>query len=41
MVVDDEHLTVNQIAYAVSISQERVENILHNELGTLKVSFDA
>ena len=29
---------VNQIANAVSISRERVQNILHNELGMLKVS---
>uniref|UniRef100_A0A3Q0T9I4 Mos1 transposase HTH domain-containing protein n=1 Tax=Amphilophus citrinellus TaxID=61819 RepID=A0A3Q0T9I4_AMPCI len=38
MVMDDRHLTVNQRDNAVGISCERVENILHNELGMLKVS---
>ncbi|XP_030588657.1 histone-lysine N-methyltransferase SETMAR-like [Archocentrus centrarchus] len=38
MVMDDSRLTVNQIANAVGISRERVENILHNELGMSKIS---
>ena len=38
VVLDDRHLTVNQIANTVCISHERLENILHNELGMLKVS---
>ena len=38
MVMDDRCLTVNQIAYAVAIFHERVENILHQELGMSKVS---
>lgn len=38
MVMDDRRLTVNQIADAVAISRERVENILHKELGMSKVS---
>ena len=38
MVMDDRRLTVNQIADAVAISRERVENILHQELGISKVS---
>ena len=38
MVMDDWRLTVNQIANAEGISQERVINILHNELGMSKVS---
>ncbi|KAL7374618.1 hypothetical protein ABVT39_004094 [Epinephelus coioides] len=38
MVMGDRRLTVNQIANAGSISSERLENILHNELGMLKVS---
>ena len=33
MVIDDRRLTVNQIADAVAISRERVENIPHQELG--------
>ena len=33
MVIDDRRLTVNEIAEAVAISRERVENILHKELG--------
>ena len=36
--MDDRHLTVNQIADAVAIFPERVENILHQELGISKVS---
>ena len=36
--MDDRHLTVNQIANTVGISRERVENILHNELGMSKIS---
>ena len=31
IVMDDRRLTVNQIAHTVSISRERVVNILHNE----------
>ena len=31
--MDDRHLKVNQIADVVAISCERVENILHQELG--------
>ena len=38
MVMDDRHLTVNQIADAVAISRERIENILHQELGISKMS---
>ena len=38
MVMNDRHLTVNQIADAVAISHERVETILHQELGMSKVS---
>ncbi|CAI9733412.1 Hypothetical predicted protein [Octopus vulgaris] len=38
MVMDDRQLTINQIANAIRISRERVENILHKELGMLKVS---
>ena len=38
MVMDDRCLTINQIADAVAISRERVENILLKELGMLKVS---
>uniref|UniRef100_A0A3Q0RHJ7 Mos1 transposase HTH domain-containing protein n=1 Tax=Amphilophus citrinellus TaxID=61819 RepID=A0A3Q0RHJ7_AMPCI len=38
MVMDDRRLTVNQIANAVGISQERVGNILHNKTGMSKVS---
>ena len=41
MVMDDRRLTVNQIANAVGISRERVENILHNELGMSKVGAKA
>lgn len=35
---NDRRLTINQIANVISISHERVENILHNELGMTKVS---
>ena len=38
MVMDDRCLTINQIVDAVVISRERVENILHQELGMSKVS---
>ena len=38
MVMANRRLTVHQIVYDVAISRERVENILHNELGTSKVS---
>ena len=38
MVMDDKRLTVNQIADAIAISRERVENILHQELDMSKVS---
>ena len=38
MVIDDRCLTVNHIAYVMSISLERVENILHKELGMSMVS---
>ncbi|XP_029634602.1 uncharacterized protein LOC115210258 [Octopus sinensis] len=38
MVMNDRRLNVNQIANAIGISRERVENILHNELSTPKVS---
>ena len=38
MVMDDRRITVNQVASSVGISRERVENILHNELGMSKVS---
>lgn len=37
-VMDDRRLTVNQLADTVGISRERVENILHSELGMSKVS---
>ena len=37
MVMDDRRLIVNQIADAVAISREQVWNILHHELGMLKV----
>ena len=37
-VVDDRRSTVNQTANTIGISRERVENILHNELGMSKVS---
>ena len=38
MAMDDRRLTVNQIADAVAISRERVDNVLHQELGMSKVS---
>ena len=38
MVMDNRRLAVNQIANAVGISRERLENILHNKLGMSKVS---
>ena len=38
MVMDDRRLTVSHIANAIGISHERVENILHKELGMSKVS---
>ena len=38
MVMHDRRLTVNQIADAVAIFCERVENVLHEELGMSKVS---
>ena len=37
MVMDDRHLSVNYIANVMSISRERLENILHEELGVWKV----
>lgn len=33
MVMDDRRFTITQIANVISISRERVANILHNELG--------
>ena len=38
MVMDDWQLTINQIANAISISHDSVENILPNELGMNKAS---
>ena len=38
VVMDDSRSAVNQIANTFGISRERVENVLHNELGMLKVS---
>ena len=38
IVMHDRRLTVNQIADAVAFSRERIEVILHQELGILKVS---
>ena len=38
LVMDDRRLTISQIASGVGISRERVEHILHNELGMSKVS---
>ena len=38
MVMDIRCLTVNHIVNFMSISRERVENILHKELGVSKVS---
>ena len=36
--MDERRLTVNQIALTFGIFRERIENMLHNELGMLKVS---
>ena len=38
MVINDIRLTISHLANVISISRERVENILHNELGMSKVS---
>jgi len=38
LVMGDRRLTISQIASDVGISRERVEHILHNELGMSKVS---
>ena len=38
MVMNDRRLTISHLANVISISRERVENILHNELGMSKVS---
>ena len=38
MVMNDRRLIISHLANVISISRERVENILQNELGTLKVS---
>ncbi|XP_014772241.1 uncharacterized protein LOC106870622 [Octopus bimaculoides] len=38
MVMDDEQMTINQVTNAISISCERVENILNYEVGMRKVS---
>ena len=38
MVMNDRRLTITHMANVISISSERVENILHNELGMSKVS---
>lgn len=38
MVTDDRHLTVNQIACAISISCKTVGDLVHIELGMMKVS---
>ena len=38
MVMNDRRLTISHLANVISISRERVENILHNELGMAKVS---
>ena len=37
MVMNDRRLTISHLASVISISRERVENILHNELGMSKV----
>lgn len=37
MVMDNRQMTIDQIANSTSISCERVENILHNELGMTNV----
>ena len=38
MVMNDRQLIISHLANVISISRERVENILHNELGMSKVS---
>ena len=38
MVMNDRPLTISHLANVISISRERVENILHNKLGMSKVS---
>ena len=38
MVMNDRRLTISHLANVISISRERVENILHNERGMSKVS---
>ncbi|XP_029639711.1 protein GVQW3-like [Octopus sinensis] len=38
MVMDNKRLTIDQIPNVISISCERIENILHNEHGMTKVS---
>ena len=38
MVMNDRRLAISHSANVISISRERVENILHNELGMAKVS---
>ena len=38
MVMKGRQLTISLLANVISISRERVENILHNELGMSKVS---
>ncbi|XP_029639447.1 uncharacterized protein LOC115214391 [Octopus sinensis] len=38
IVMDDERLTINQIANAISICRKNFENILHKELGLTKIS---
>ena len=38
MEMNDRQLTISHLANVISISGERVENILHNELGMSKVS---
>ena len=38
MVMNDRQLTISHLANVISISHERVENILHNKLGMSKVS---
>ena len=37
MVMNDRRLTISHLANVISISRERVENILHNKLGVAKV----
>ena len=36
MVMNDRRLTISHLANVISISRERVENILHNKLGMSK-----